>query len=153
MAEEKPPANRDLQIGSILPDEALQLGPTKGFNLKVHRKSGPLPPAEELEKYEKLLPGLADRIVKMAEKEQDHQHDMQKTGLKGEIWDGRIGQILGFLIGFGALGYGSHTAIAGAEITGGFIGVGGIGSLVAVFVYGRKRPDKKNEIEAADPPA
>jgi len=89
--------------------------------------------------------------VKMAEKEQDHQHNLQKIGLNGEIWDARIGQILGFLIGFGALGYGSHTAIAGAEIAGSLIGVGGIGSLVAVFVYGRKQ-HKKNEIEAADSP-
>lgn len=156
MPEEKPPANKELQLGSDqLPDKELQSDPTQAANIlkfDVTRRvrTGPIPPAEELEKYEKLLPGLADRIVKMAEKEQTHQHDLQKTGLKGEILEARIGQILGFLIGFGALGYGSHTAIAGAELTGGFIGVGGIGSLVAVFVYGRKRPDKKNEVETTE---
>lgn len=33
--------------------------------------SGPLPPASELNAYEEALPGLAERIVAMAEKEQD----------------------------------------------------------------------------------
>ncbi len=33
--------------------------------------SGPVPSPEILEKYEKTLPGLANRLIKMAEKEQD----------------------------------------------------------------------------------
>ena len=33
--------------------------------------SGPLPPASALGAYDEVLPGLAERIVKMAEKEQD----------------------------------------------------------------------------------
>ncbi len=33
--------------------------------------SGPIPTAEQLAKYQKILPDAADRILKMAEKEQD----------------------------------------------------------------------------------
>lgn len=35
---------------------------------------GPIPPPEVLEKYEKISPGFADRIVKMAEIEQEHRN-------------------------------------------------------------------------------
>ena len=34
------------------------------------RYSGPIPPAEELARYEEVLPGSADRLISMAEREQ-----------------------------------------------------------------------------------
>ena len=37
--------------------------------------SGPLPPAETLEHYERIVPGAAERILSMAEKEQANRHD------------------------------------------------------------------------------
>lgn len=39
---------------------------------------GPIPSANELEKYNKILLGAADRILSMAEKEQKHRHTTQK---------------------------------------------------------------------------
>jgi len=33
-----------------------------------------LPPIELLEEYENILPGTMDKVIKMAEKEQDHRH-------------------------------------------------------------------------------
>jgi uncharacterized membrane protein len=35
--------------------------------------SAPLPPASEFEKYEKVLPGAADRIIKLAENQNKHR--------------------------------------------------------------------------------
>jgi uncharacterized membrane protein len=40
---------------------------------------GPLPPPELLEHYEKVLPGGAERIFRMAENEQEHRHALEKT--------------------------------------------------------------------------
>ena len=37
-------------------------------------KSGPLPEAQEFNDYEKALPGAGDRILKMAEKEQENSN-------------------------------------------------------------------------------
>ena len=45
--------------------------------------SGPLPPAEELQQFDSILPGLADRIVTMAEKEQSNAHELQRIAAKG----------------------------------------------------------------------
>lgn len=36
--------------------------------------SGPIPPAAELKAYDEVVPGLAERIARMAEREQDHRH-------------------------------------------------------------------------------
>ena len=38
---------------------------------------GPLPPAEELAKYNQIIPDGADRIMVMAEKEQGHRQNME----------------------------------------------------------------------------
>ncbi|WP_339529351.1 DUF2335 domain-containing protein [Pseudomonas mucidolens] len=42
------------------------------MQLEQHR--GPLPPPRQLFEYEQCLPGAAERIVAMAEKEQNHRH-------------------------------------------------------------------------------
>ena len=42
--------------------------------LELTQHRGPLPDPETLGLYEKYLPGLANRIVTMAEKEQDNSH-------------------------------------------------------------------------------
>jgi hypothetical protein len=42
--------------------------------------SGPLPPPAELEKIDQIIPGGADRLLRMAEKEQVHRIDDAKRG-------------------------------------------------------------------------
>lgn len=46
----------------------------------VYVRQGPLPDAQEMERYERTLSGSADRILSMAEKEVEHRHDMDKKG-------------------------------------------------------------------------
>src|SRR4051812_36415597 len=45
-----------------------------GMLVEQTYRRGPLPTAEELEAYERALPGGAGRIVAMAEREQDPRH-------------------------------------------------------------------------------
>ncbi len=42
--------------------------------------SGPLPDAAQMERYERTLPGAADRIIAMAESEEEHRHEVEKRG-------------------------------------------------------------------------
>ena len=46
--------------------------------------SGPLPPASEFEHYNAVLPGAADRILALAEKEQQIRADGQAGGLAND---------------------------------------------------------------------
>ncbi len=42
---------------------------------------GPLPPPDLLKQYEQTLPGIAERIVRMAEEEQAHRHTLAQADL------------------------------------------------------------------------
>ncbi len=46
--------------------------------------SGPLPPPEHLAQYNAIVPGAAERILAMAEREQEFQHKAQETALTNE---------------------------------------------------------------------
>lgn len=48
---------------------------------KHEHHSGPIPPADEISKYELTLSGSANRIICMAEKQQNHVFEMQKSQL------------------------------------------------------------------------
>lgn len=61
---------------------------------------GPLPEAEELERYNAVVPGSAERIIKMAEKEQAHSHAMGRKKHVAAI----AGMITSILLGLSAVG-------------------------------------------------
>lgn len=117
---------------------------------------GPIPPPEALEKYEKISPGFANRIVKMAEVEQEHRHKIEKEIIEAqkkdsqcEYQEARVGQFCGFIIGVIAIVGGVYTSVNGAPFAGGVIGFSGVGGLVATFVYGRKSvPNLKEDSTA-----
>ena len=100
--------------------------------------SGPLPPPEILHGYDDIHPGAADRIIRMAEKEQQNAQDARMLAIRKEAADTRRGQIIGGIVSVSAfltaafLGYHGHPYAA--SIVGGATVVG----LVTVFVTGRR---------------
>jgi uncharacterized membrane protein len=115
--------------------------------------SGPLPPPELLGHYEKLCPGSSDRIIRLAEEEALHRRSIEQSIARTEIEQAKRdsdesgrGQICALLITLAAIGAGAYTALAGHEIAGSIIGVGGIGSIVTTFLAGR------SQREAPPPP-
>ncbi len=53
---------------------------------------GPIPHPKLLQQYEEVDPGLANTIVNMAIKEQEHRHEIEKTIVKSEtlLNEGRV---------------------------------------------------------------
>jgi uncharacterized membrane protein len=50
-----------------------------GIAMQVtHTRSGPLPDADELARYERVSPGFAREIMEMAKAEQKHRHEHLK---------------------------------------------------------------------------
>lgn len=45
---------------------------------KVSKRTGPLPSPGELAQYNRVLPDAANRILTMAEKQQQHHHNMEQ---------------------------------------------------------------------------
>jgi len=114
---------------------------------------GPLPPPAYLAKYNEIHPGLADRIVKLAEGEAEHRRKMETTVLAAQIADSRAtdnearcGQICALIITIASLIAGSYTAMHGHEIAGSILGVGGIGGIVTTFVLGRNHSTSEGQL-------
>lgn len=107
------------------------------MQISTHR-SGPLPDAEELSRYESVSPGFAKEILEMAKSEQSFRHAQGRKSLSGAIWKDRIGQIFGLIcvvifayIAYEMIlkeAYGWATTLLGVELV----------ALTGVFVIGRK---------------
>jgi len=98
--------------------------------------SGPLPPPEILKKFDEVVPGAAERIIKMAEDQFHHRTELEKKVIDSDIQRSKRGQVLGFVIAIIGLAVSLTTILFGKQWVGGIIGGMTLVSLVGVFVYG-----------------
>lgn len=116
-----------------------QASPQEGqTTLQVSRTefSGPLPPADELEKYERIFPGAAERITAMAEAESSHRHELEKFLVDNERKQADKGQNYAAMLGALAIICGTIAGMSGAQWTGSVIGGLGTVGVVSAFVRG-----------------
>lgn len=73
-----------------------------GLMLSVSRKtySGPVPPAEEIEKYEDVIPGLGDRLIQMTENEGKHRREIENTIVRRQFNQSSTAQWMAFILSF-----------------------------------------------------
>ena len=107
--------------------------------------SGPLPDAETLIKYNSVIPKGADRIMKMAENQQNHRISIESSLVSSQSSQSKLGQIFGLIIGLAGIGCGTYLASIGQDVVGSIIAGGTVVSLVSVFVLGKKAQKKKSE--------
>jgi uncharacterized membrane protein len=101
--------------------------------------AGVLPKASELEKYNKIIPNGAERIMVMAEKQQAHRHELEKNYVKQSNNQAWIGLIFGFVITLAFLIFSVYLIVQGFGTSGTILGSINIVALVSLFVYGTKR--------------
>lgn len=96
--------------------------------------SGPLPSPAALERFNEIIPNGADRIVKMAESEQEHRIDYEKKGLAASTREAAVGQFLGAFISLAAIGAAAYTASIGAHwaVSAALVGIPVLGLVRAV---------------------
>lgn len=98
---------------------------------------GPIPPPELLAKYERTLPGLADRLVLIAENESEHRRALQRRAARLS----ELGLAAGFTIAMTALCGGIYLVHEGSQVEGMSSIILAIASLVLVFLTrGRRQP-------------
>lgn len=100
--------------------------------------SGPMPHPKHLREYEDILPGAAERILSMAERNLEHNLSMDQNVVDAEIADRKLGMWLGaglfalmILTAFATLFVTSNPVVPGL-----FLGAAAIGGVVA-FIRGR----------------
>lgn len=100
--------------------------------------SAPIPPPVVIQQYEEILPGSADRILKMAEGQAGHRIELERTVVSGDSKRSYIGLFLGFFLSMMVIGGGIYLIANGHEWAGsGLIGLNLVG-LASVFVYGSR---------------
>ena len=108
--------------------------------------SGPLPPPEILVKYNEAISNGAERIMAMAEKQQDHRMYLEGFVITRDSKRADLGLILGFFLALLVSGSGAWLIYLGKDITGfGLIFIQ-LATLVGVFIQTQKV--RKEEREA-----
>ena len=106
---------------------------------------GPIPPPDLLEEYNRIEPGLANRIVEQATVESDRIHELQKEGLKAVIAYDTRGQWMAFFGLLAILGVSAWAIEKGAGLVAG-AALFAIAGIAAVFVRGKaNRKDRKTD--------
>ena len=62
-----------------------------------------MPRPEDFERYNRVLPGAADRILRMAEKQAAHRQDLESRVLKGDLVKSMMGTILAYITFAGSM--------------------------------------------------
>ena len=102
-------------------------------------RSAPLPHPSELEGYENILPGAAERIFAMVENQSSHRQGLENRALSIEGRNSLLGLITGGLIGIVGLCIAGFCISVGHDKAGMALGGGTLVALVGPFIYGTRQ--------------
>ena len=107
--------------------------------------SGPLPPPNILDGYERVLPGSADRIITMAEEQLKHRHNLEKSVIKSNIRNEGVGMVFAFILTLTLMFFGGYLIINEKETAGYFAVFGPVVFHSASYVFNKRKEGKTNE--------
>ncbi len=125
--------------------------PTQLRTVQVTQTSvwqGPLPPACELQRYNEVLPGGADRLLKLVENQQNHRFQLETMVATEQLRQSSNGQKYALWIGLGAIIAGSVLGYLGQPWLGGTMATSAMGGLATAFIYGKKQESKSRQAKA-----
>lgn len=106
--------------------------------------SGPIPHPRILEQYEKILPGSADRIIKMSENQSNHRQRLENFLVGNRLRNEMIGMLSGFVLAIVTIVGGIWCILIGKALSGLAAVITPLIGLVSVFIY-TKISDKQNK--------
>ena len=119
--------------------------------------TGPIPPPQILQQYNNIVPGAAERIIRMAEKQSDHRMALENKVVGSNLVKSYLGMIVGASIAIFGLHIAKEIAIDGNPATAGIIAALDLGGLVWVAVTNtksqRREREKRQETSSAPPSA
>jgi uncharacterized membrane protein len=150
--DQENPAQRGEPDSSAVPaqDQTPQTGmPILSVEL-IEKFSGTLPPPDVLRGYNEIVPGAAERIIKMAEQQAQHRQSLERIVVEGGSKRANTGMWLGFIISMVVLGLSAVLIFNGYQVAGTVIGSVDLVSLAAVFVIGRVDQRRERVQKAAE---
>ncbi len=145
-------SNKDLsEILRSLPDEEKTRVLARIYMEERRSYNGPLPAPEDFQQYEQVLPGAADRILSMAEKQLSHRTDLEKSIVKENFKQSSAGQIIGGILALFCIVASFFLGIEGHDILAGVIASTTVIGVITVFVLNKKpeeeKEDKSNNVD------
>lgn len=112
--------------------------------------SAPIPHSSEMGNYDAILPGSAERILSMAEREASHRHSMEKRAMeidsifmKRSTLDARIGLFFAFFAMLVVCGLGFYCIYSGFPQSGATIICTTLVGLAGAYIYGSRNMKNK----------
>ena len=99
--------------------------------------SGPMPDPASLERYDHVVPGSAERILVMAEKEQQHRHDLEKATARRRSRLAMTSTVFAFLCVLSLIGLVVYAIYAGSYGTALATVITAIAAVAGVFGLGK----------------
>lgn len=116
--------------------------------------SGPLPHPVILERYEIILPGMADRILTMAEHQAKHRREVESRVVRSNIRSELLGVIVTFLITMASISGSIYLIATDKQVAGFLTMISTLLTLVYNFYSGnrfeKETVKKMNEAETSD---
>jgi len=118
----------------------------------VHQ--GPLPPAETLEGYNRVVPGSAKLTFDQFVAQSQHRRAMEKAIVEGSERRADLGQWLGFAFLLICALAGVYVVLTGEAVAGAAITTGALASGAVVYVVGGRPPtEQRNKDRPNEPPS
>jgi uncharacterized membrane protein len=127
-------ADDALEVWNKLPEQERALIISK---IEMEHYSGPIPSASELEKYERILPGAADRIMTQAEKEGEFRRAFVASKLNKFHTSNITGMVFAFTLSIGFAAAAVYCASLGQTAVAVAFGCVPIGQVAAHFLKSR----------------
>lgn len=107
--------------------------------------SGPLPPPATLAEYERVVPGLAERIVVQFEEQGRHRRTLELKVVESNATAQLRGQIVGGVIAIAAMVTAIVLMAMGLTTAGIVLFIADFATLAAVFITGRRGQERERE--------
>ncbi len=104
---------------------------------EIHIRQSNMPDEETLEAYARLIPGGADRLMTLIEKQADHRMKLESLAVPAQIKQSSRGQFFGFILVILAFILSAIFLFKGNPLCGGVIATSTAVSMATIFGIGK----------------
>lgn len=110
---------------------------------------GLIPPPAWMQAYNESIPDGADRILRMAEAQEQHRLAIERTKVDTDAYSQKRGLSYGLIVALAGLIIGGVLIYLGHDTAGAVIAGAPLASMVGIFVYGRTAQGRERAAQRA----